>query len=71
MLIRRGCLYEGESLKNRYPRWARGAHSKGGGRSIKYLLLSGGGGIIRGGGGGIFRVNTVCELYKYLYIVKL
>ena len=58
----RGCLYEGDSLKNHYPRG--GALIRGGGRhSIKKLLsregafIRGGGGIIREGA--LFRGNTV------------
>ena len=45
----RGCLYEGDSLKNRYPRCVcvggGGGGGGGGGRSIKYLLSRGRGAL--------------------------
>ena len=40
----RGCLYEGDSLQNRYPRWGQGGVLIRGVCSIKYLLSRGGGG---------------------------
>ena len=47
----RGCLYEGDSLKNHYPRGG-GELIRGGGRSIKYLLSRGVVRSFEGGGGG-------------------